>query len=125
MGQADIGHALGGHPNLVRYAAATGTLLIRWEGAREATVWNVPAPKIDPRKARIELARRYLHTFGLTTPSLFAVWAGIAPASGQAVFDALEQLTDRPVALVLNQGRVNLTGGYYGSYGNYGETRSE
>jgi receptor protein-tyrosine kinase len=43
----------------------------------------------------------------------------------QAVLDALEQLTDRPVALVLNQGRVNLTGGYYGSYGNYGETRSE
>lgn len=38
----------------------------------------------------------------------------------QAVLDALEQLGDRQVALVLNQGRVSLTGGYYG-YGHYGE----
>ena len=41
----------------------------------------------------------------------------------QAVLDALDQLGDRPVALVLNQGRVSLTGGYYGygNYGNYGD----
>lgn len=43
----------------------------------------------------------------------------------QAVLDALEQIADRPVSLVLNQGRVSLTGGYYGygAYGNYGEAR--
>jgi protein-tyrosine kinase len=43
----------------------------------------------------------------------------------QAVLDAVEQLADRPVSLVLNQGRVSLTGGYYGygDYGNYGEPR--
>jgi hypothetical protein len=43
----------------------------------------------------------------------------------QAVLDALEQVADRPVSLVLNQGRVSLTGGYYGygAYGNYGESR--
>ena len=37
----------------------------------------------------------------------------------RAVLDALEQLADRPVSLVLNQGRVSLTGDYYG-YGHYG-----
>jgi protein-tyrosine kinase len=39
----------------------------------------------------------------------------------QAVLEALDQLgADQQVALVLNQGRVSLTGGYYG-YGDYGD----
>jgi protein-tyrosine kinase len=54
---------------------------------------------------------------------VLVVRSGATPQ--QAVLDALEQLSDRPVSLVLNQGRVSLTGGYYGygSYGNYGEPR--
>lgn len=75
--------------NRLRYAAPTGTVLIRWDGARDPLIWSVPRPTIDPRLARLELARRYLHIFGPTTASAFAVWAGIVPADGVAAFDAL------------------------------------
>jgi hypothetical protein len=75
--------------NGIRYAAPTGTILIRWEGARAPTVWSVPAPEVDPHEARLELARRFLHVFGPTMPESFARWAGIGAASGKAAFDAL------------------------------------
>ena len=87
----EVGHSLGVNPNRFRYAAPTGTVLIRWDGARAATVWTVPAPKVDPRDARLELARRYLHVFGPTTPEAFAGWAGIATRQGVAAFDALRR----------------------------------
>ena len=89
MTYGEAGRGLGEHPNRLRYAAPTGTVLIRWDGARQPTVWTVPAPEVDPREARLELARRYLHVFGPTTPEAFAQWAGIAPAQGRAAFDAL------------------------------------
>jgi hypothetical protein len=89
MSLNDLGRAFRGHPNMFRYAASTGRLRIRWDGARRPTVWSVPAPKVDPRAARLELGRRYLHVFGPTTPSSFAAWAGITPAAGKATFDAL------------------------------------
>ncbi len=90
----DAGRALGVHPNLLRYAAATGTVLIRWDGARQATVWTGPRPDTDPRDARLELARRYLHIYGPATPGSFAKWAGIGPQYGAAAFEALgESLT--------------------------------
>ncbi len=89
MTYGEAGRALGEHPNRLRYAAPTGTVLIRWDGARQPTVWTVPPPDVDPPKARLELARRYLHIFGPTTPAAFAEWAGIAPALGRAAFDAL------------------------------------
>jgi hypothetical protein len=89
MTYGEAGRALGIHPNSLRYAAATGTVVIRWSGARLATVWTVPPPEMDPREARLELARRYLHIFGPTTPEAFAQWAGIAPRRSVAVFDAL------------------------------------
>ena len=79
MTYGEAGRALGEHPNTLRYAAPTGTVVIRWDGARQPTVWTVPPPEVDPRDARLELARRYLHIFGPTTPEAFAVWAGIAP----------------------------------------------
>jgi hypothetical protein len=63
--------------NAIRYAATTGTLAIRWEGARAPTVWTVDAPDLDPADARRELARRHLHIFGPTTADRFARWAGI------------------------------------------------
>jgi len=86
----DVGTGLGVH-NALRYAAATGTVLIRWEGARAPLVWTVPRPEIDPREARRELARRYLHVFGPTTPQAFAVWAGIGGLQAHAAFDALSK----------------------------------
>ncbi len=91
MTYGEAGHALGVHPNRLRYAAPTGTVLIRWDGARQPTVWTVPPPEVDPRDARLELARRYLHIFGPTTPEAFARWAGIGPRPGVDAFDALRR----------------------------------
>ena len=90
MLHGDAARAVGAkHANELRYAAPTGTVLIRWDGARQPELWNVPAPAVDPREARLELARRYLHVFGPATPEGFATWAGIRPASAKAAFAAL------------------------------------
>jgi winged helix DNA-binding protein len=80
-----------GLTNRVRYATATGTVLIRWEGARAPLVWTVPRPSIDPAAARRELARRYLHVYGPSTPAAFAKWAGIGADQARATFDALRR----------------------------------
>ena len=85
----EAGRGLGVNPNALRYAAPTGTVLMRWEGARLPEIWTVPRPEVEPREARLELARRYLHVFGPTTPPAFAKWAGIGSAEGRAAFDAL------------------------------------
>jgi hypothetical protein len=85
----DAAAALGVPPNRLRYAATTGSLVIRWGGARQATVSMVPAPKVDPFAARLDLARRYLHVFGATEPAAFAEWAGIGGGPATAVFDVL------------------------------------
>ncbi|MEZ0234102.1 MAG: crosslink repair DNA glycosylase YcaQ family protein [Actinomycetota bacterium] len=87
----EAGRELGVNPNALRYAAPTGTVVIRWDGARQPTVWTVPAPEVDPRDAGLELARRYLHVFGPATPQAFAEWAGIAPRRGVEAFDALRR----------------------------------
>ena len=89
MTYGEAGRALGVHPNSLRYAAATGTVLIRWDGARLATVWTVPPPEAGPLDARLELARRYLHIYGPATPEAFAKWAGIGRRHGVAAFEAL------------------------------------
>jgi hypothetical protein len=89
MTYREAGHALGVHPNSLRYGATTGTILMRWDGARQPTVWTMPPPEVDPRDARLELARRYLHVFGPTTPGAFAQWAGIKPRAGAGTFEAL------------------------------------
>ena len=91
MTYGEAGTALGEHPNRLRYAAPTGTVVIRWDGARQPTIQTVPPPEVDPRAARRELARRYLHIFGPTTFEAFAEWAGIAPRQGSVVFDALRR----------------------------------
>jgi hypothetical protein len=77
--------------NAIRYAATTGTVAIRWEGARAPTVWTVAAAEIDPADARRELARRYLHVFGPATPDGFARWAGISRRSAAKAFASLEE----------------------------------
>jgi hypothetical protein len=85
----DAGQALGVHGNSLRYAALTGTLAIRWEGARRPTVWTVAPPEIAPADATRELARRYLHIFGPAAPDAFGKWAGIGAQQAVRVFDDL------------------------------------
>ena len=76
--------------NAIRYAAPTGTVAIRWEGARAQTVWTVAAADIDPADARRKLARRYIHIFGPATANGFARWAGISRRSAADTFASLE-----------------------------------
>jgi hypothetical protein len=85
----DAGQALGVHGNALRYAALTGTLAIRWEGARRPLVWTVPPPEIEPAQATLELARRFLHVLGPATHAGFAQWAGIAARKAADTFEAL------------------------------------
>src|SRR5262249_1285390 len=86
MLHGEVGSALGKPHFSIRYGASTAPLLIRWEGARQPTVWTVPRPDVDPRDARLELARRYLHIYGPVTPTAFGRWAGIGPRYGVAAF---------------------------------------
>ncbi len=85
----EAGHAMGVAPNSLRYAAPSGRLLIRWDGARQPTVWTVARPTMDPHEARLELVRRYLHVLGPGTLEGYLDWAGIRPARGGAAFEAL------------------------------------
>jgi Winged helix DNA-binding domain len=91
MTYGEAGHALGVHPNSLRYAATTGTVLIRWAGARLPTVWTVPPAGDDPLAARLELARRHLHVFGPTTAGAFARWAGVSARAAAAAFTSLRE----------------------------------
>jgi len=92
MAQGVAARAMGAqHANQLRYAAPTGTVLIRWDGSRQPDIWNVPVPEIDPHEARLELARRYLQVFGPTTPEAFARWAGIGTISGITAFETLRK----------------------------------
>jgi len=76
--------------NAMRYATTTGTLAIRWGGARAPVVWAVEVPEIDPADARRELARRYLHVYGPSTADAFARWAGVSKRAAGATFASLE-----------------------------------
>ncbi|HET6683684.1 MAG TPA: crosslink repair DNA glycosylase YcaQ family protein [Gaiella sp.] len=89
LGVQEAGRGLGVHHNALRYAALTGTVLIRWGGARQPTVWTVPRPEVDPLEARAELARRYLHALGPATAESFSVWAGTGTREALATFEAL------------------------------------
>ena len=76
--------------NEMRYATTTGSLAIRWGGARAPVVWAVEVPDIDPADARRELARRYLHVYGPATSNAFARWAGVSKRAAGATFESLE-----------------------------------
>jgi len=89
MTQGAAARALGEPANRLRYATLTGRIRLRWDGAKQPTIWMAPPPDIVPGEARLELARRYLHFFGPTTAEAFAAWAGISPRAGAATFNAL------------------------------------
>jgi hypothetical protein len=91
MPYGQVGRALGEHHNKLRYAAPTGSVVMRWEGARQPVIWTVPEPDMDARDARLELTRRYLHVFGPSTPDAFAKWAGIKAPAGLEAFRALRE----------------------------------
>jgi hypothetical protein len=89
MTDNELGRAIG-VGNAMRYAAPTGTIAIRWEGARAPLVWRVDAPDVAPVDACRELARRYLRIFGPTTAKSFTRWAGITQRAGVNAFASLE-----------------------------------
>jgi hypothetical protein len=90
MPDREAGDALAANPGRFRYAAPTGTVAIRWDGARAPLIWTVEAADVDPADACRELARRYLHVFGPTTSDGFARWAGISRRAGATTFASLE-----------------------------------
>jgi hypothetical protein len=85
----DAGAGLGVHGNDLRYAALTGRLALRWEGARRPLVWTVPPPEITRAEATLELARRYVHVCGPAVPAAFARWAGIGAQAAVRAFAEL------------------------------------
>jgi len=90
MPHSEAARAMGArHDNELRYAAPTGTVVIRWDGSHQPDIWNVPVPEMEPYDALLELARRYLHVFGPATPETFANWAGIRPSRSITAFGAL------------------------------------
>ena len=89
MTDREVGRKLG-VGNAMRYGATTGTIAIRWAGARAPLVWTVPAPDIEPADACRELARRYLRIFGPTTADGFGRWAGISRRAAADAFASLE-----------------------------------
>ena len=84
-----VGEALGVHPNALRYAALTGTVLIRWAGARQPTVRTVPRPELSAAEALQALVRRYLHYLGPSTVASFVRWGGVDERAAAAAFEAI------------------------------------
>ena len=91
MTYAQAGRALGVHPNQLRYAAPTGSVLVRWDGAGKPTIRMVPPPEANRGKARRELVRRFLHIFGPSTAESFAEWAGVGLSQGISTFDVIRR----------------------------------
>ena len=89
MGYGDAARGLGESPNMLRYAAPTGTVLIRWDGAHGSEVRTGLRPDMDPLDARQELLRRYLHVLGPSTEQGFRWWAGVGPAESRSAFHML------------------------------------
>ena len=87
---AEASRALGvDPPNMLRYAALTGGVLIRWEGARQPTIRSLPRSDVDPVTARVDLVRRYLHAFGPASVEAFSRWGGVDVDAAATAFYAL------------------------------------
>jgi hypothetical protein len=122
MTYGEAGRALGRNPNSLRYAAPTGRVRMRWEGARQPTIWTVPAPDVEPHEARLDLARRYVHVLGPTTPAAFEAWAGIRAPGGRAAF---HDLAGELVAVRTPIGEGWILAGDEGSFRSKARPRSE
>jgi hypothetical protein len=100
-----VGEALGVHPNSLRYAALTGTVLIRWAGARQPHIWTVGPPTITPAEALQALVRRYLHFLGPSTVDSFVRWGGVDGSAAVLAFEALRPSL-LPVRTPLGEGWI-------------------
>ena len=69
-------------------ASLTGCLLLRWD-ARDTLVYPVDRPDADAEASRIELARRFLHFLGPSTPRGLQRWAGIGRKDAEETFTQL------------------------------------
>ena len=91
--------------NALRYAAPTGTLRIRWDGAHQPEVWTVQPPDSDDAELRRELARRHLHVAGPSTPASYGQWAGLRSGHAKATFaDLADELV--PVTTPVGSGWI-------------------
>ena len=89
MTYGEAGRGLGVHPNSLRYAAPTGTVLIRWDGARQPTIWTVPPPDVDPATRASSSRAGTCTSSDRRRPRHSLSGPGSRPADGRAAFDAL------------------------------------
>jgi hypothetical protein len=89
MPYEQAGREMGLNPNALRYAAPTGRVVMRWDGARSPVIWMAPPPEMAEGEARLELARRFLHVFGPSRADAFGDWAGIKPGRARSIFEGL------------------------------------
>jgi hypothetical protein len=75
--------------NDIRYASLTGTILIRWAGARQPVIWAVQTPRETSAGALQELVRRYLHVYGPSSMESFVRWGGLDARRAAVAFSAL------------------------------------
>ena len=88
MPDRDVAEAMGGVGNRIRYAAPTGTILIRWEGARRRR----SGPSRDPRSTQPTLVwswRGGTCTSSARPPRGIRRMGRDRAAQGHAAFDAL------------------------------------
>jgi hypothetical protein len=85
------------HPSLWRATGVRGVLAIVGREPRGAAIFGLPpeVPAIDDPGG--ELARRFLATYGPSTPALFAKWTGLAGAHARALWSRAGEL--EPVAV--------------------------
>jgi hypothetical protein len=96
-----------GDANRIRYATVSGTLAIRWEGARQPEVWRLPRPTMSVADARREVARRHLHVFGPASAGSFATWLGIKDGPAAATYAELVAANELiPVATPIGEAYI-------------------
>jgi hypothetical protein len=76
------------HPALIRAAAASGRVHIRWD-ARTTEIIAADRPSIDVEEARRELARRFLHWLGPASSAHLAKWAGTTRLDAATAWESL------------------------------------
>ena len=85
----DVAGALGSG-NGIRYATLTGTVLIRWGGARQPLMWTVPRPADERRRGAPGTRRAATSTCsGRPRPTRSRAGPGVDATAAVAAFDAL------------------------------------
>lgn len=98
--QRTVGEAFPDRPEagmLLRCLSVTAKVHIRWD-ARSCEVVPATPPDVDPREARLELARRFLHWYGPVDHLQFAKLSGVCVSDAERTWAELRgELT--PVSL--------------------------